>query len=174
MRALPLLLAAALVGCGSSASQPTSGGTIKLRSQAFSPGGAIPTALTCDGVGSSPPLQWSGVPGGTAELALTVEDLDAPGRPFIHWAISGLDPRATGLAAGAPPAGAVQGRNDFGRVGYGRPCPPSGGKRHRYSFVLYALRSSLGLQPGFRLSRVGTSLARDTLATGELIGTYRR
>lgn len=133
----------------------------------------MPVATTCDGANVPPPLRWSGLPRQAAELAVTLEDVDAAGGSFIHWAVAGLDPHSTGLPAGAPP-GSVVGVNDFGRVAYGGPCPPRGGGAHRYRFVIYALRTRLELAGGFRVSSVGTRLAKDTLAVGALTGTYGR
>jgi Raf kinase inhibitor-like YbhB/YbcL family protein len=163
-----------VTGCGGgSSSVSATGGTIQLRSPAFAPGAMIPTRYTCDGADLAPPLSWSRVPAHAAQLALTLEDLDAAGHPFTHWAIAGLGSGAKGISEAAPPPGAVQGRNDFGRVGYGGPCPPRG-QRHRYRFVVYALRAPLALVPGFRLSDEGTAIAKDTLAVGELVGVYKR
>jgi Raf kinase inhibitor-like YbhB/YbcL family protein len=168
------LAAAALGGCGSTpVSGKRAGATIDLRSSAFASGATMPRRYTCDGADVSPPLSWSKVPAGAAQLALTLEDLDAPGGSFTHWAIAGLDPATSGLAEAARPAGAVAGRNDFGKLGYGGPCPPRG-QRHRYRFVLYALRASLALSPGFRLADQGTELAKDTMAFGALSVVYRR
>jgi Raf kinase inhibitor-like YbhB/YbcL family protein len=157
-------------GCGGGSG---GAGTIQLRSSAFARGAMIPARYTCDGVDVAPPLSWSRIPARTAQLALTLEDLDTPGHPFTHWAIAGLGSGSNGIAEAAQPPGAVQGRNDFGRVGYGGPCPPRG-QRHRYRFVLYALRAPLALAPGFRLADQGTAIAKDTLAVGELVGVYRR
>jgi Raf kinase inhibitor-like YbhB/YbcL family protein len=166
-----------LAGCGGSSSTRATralGGAIKLTSPAFARGAAIPARYTCDGADRSPPLAWSQLPSGTAALALTIEDLDAPGRSFVHWAIVGLPAELTALAEGARPAGAVEGRNDFGKLGYNGPCPPRGSQPHRYRVVLYALRSPLALSSGFRIAEEGSALAKDTRAFGELIGTYRR
>jgi Raf kinase inhibitor-like YbhB/YbcL family protein len=181
-RAAALLIAgvglgglAGLVGCGGSSGAPAAGAgaTIRLSSAAFPASGAIPSQYTCDGADISPPLSWSGLPARTAQLAITLEDLDAPGGSFTHWAAIGLSASSTGLAGGEHPAGAAEGRNDFRRVGYGGPCPPRG-QRHRYRFVVYALRAPLTVAAGFRLAGVGTDLAKDTLAVGQLVGTYRR
>jgi Raf kinase inhibitor-like YbhB/YbcL family protein len=163
-----------VTGCGGgSASTSAAGGTIQLRSPAFAPGATIPARYTCDGADVAPPLSWSRVPAHAAQLALTVEDLDTPGHPFTHWAIAGLGSGSNGISEAAQPPGAVQGRNDFGRIGYGGPCPPRG-QRHRYRFVVYALRAPLAFAPGFRLSDQGTAIAKDTLAVGELVGVYKR
>ncbi len=97
----------------------------------------IPRRFTCDGQNVSPPLQWS-VPAGAATFAIVVSDPDARG--FIHWVVAGIPGGVTGLPEGAGDPGAgdglVQGRNDFGKLGYGGPCPPSG--THRYVFTLYS------------------------------------
>jgi len=176
-RCAALSFAAVLAGCGGSSSTPATrvpGGAIRLASPAFVHGATIPARYTCDGADASPPLAWSQPPAGTAAFALTIEDLDAPGREFVHWAIVGLPANLTTLGEGARPAGAVEGRNDFGKLGYNGPCPPRGSRPHRYRIVLYALRAPLTLRSGFRVAEVGSALAKDTRAVGELIGTYSR
>jgi Raf kinase inhibitor-like YbhB/YbcL family protein len=148
---------------------PTS---IKLSSSAFTSRGTIPTQFTCSGRDISPPLRWSGVPGGARELALELIDLDAPGGPFVHWSLARISPSVTSLSAGeATPPGAVAGRNSFGKIGYGGPCPPSGAEPHRYVFVLLALRSPSGLSLGFGAGALPASLA---LAVGELQAFFSR
>jgi Raf kinase inhibitor-like YbhB/YbcL family protein len=176
------VMVAALAGCGGSGSHhppPAATGTqtraskpaIKLSSPAFAPAGRIPRAYTCNGHDISPPLRWTGVPAGTRELALEMIDIDAPGGRFVHWALARIPPRTTGLIADDPvPAGAVAARNDFGRVGYGGPCPPAG-KPHRYVITVLALRAPSGLRPGFSAGALATSRA---LARGQLTGTYGR
>ena len=145
-------------------------GPFRVSSPAFHPGGAIPQRFTCDGSGLSPPLRWTAPPARTRALALQVVDVSTPSR-FVHWLAWGMSPRSRGLAAGARPP--RQGRNDFGRVGWGGPCPPAG--THRYVFMLYALASPLRLRDGSTVSRfrraVGSAgVVRQTL----LVGTYRR
>jgi phosphatidylethanolamine-binding protein (PEBP) family uncharacterized protein len=76
------------------------------------------------------------VPQSAKSLELVVEDPDAPGGTFLHWAVYGFSPRSRGLAAGALPPDARQAKSDFGRVGYWPPCPPRGGPPHRYVFTL--------------------------------------
>jgi Raf kinase inhibitor-like YbhB/YbcL family protein len=179
--ALIALLLVAPAGCGgsSSSSKPASAhaqaqappraARMTLLSAAFPPGGAIPVRYTCDGADISPPLSWSGVPSGTRQLALIVQDLDVR---FLHWAVAGIDPRVRSLAVDAIPAGAVQGLNDFGRVGYGGPCPSRGGRPHRYRFTLYALATATPPAAGFDAR--GAGVLAGALATGSLDGTYRR
>lgn len=125
-----------------------------LTSTAFEPGGSIPSRYTCDGADISPELSWSGAPSDAAALVLLVDDPDAS--DFVHWSVldmtgtaSGALPRGIGTSPDAP----KQGRNDFGRVGWGGPCPPSG--THHYRFTLYALAAPLALagQPDGRAVR---------------------
>ena len=150
----------------------TAPASIKLSSPAFTSNGTIPAEFTCSGRDISPPLRWSGVPNGARELALELIDLDAPGGPFVHWALARISPSVTSVAAGESiPPGAVAGRNSFAKIGYGGPCPPPGDKPHRYVFVLLALRSPSGLSRGFGADALPASLA---LALGELEATYGR
>jgi Raf kinase inhibitor-like YbhB/YbcL family protein len=194
--ALPAIamLALACAGCGRGEPEAVDDPgrlTIALRSPAFADGGMIPREYTCDGAGGSPPLEWSGVPEAARGLALIVDDPDAPMGTFSHWVVVDLPPRIGGLkaavpagavvppssmiAAGgaAPEAGARQGKNDFGDVGYGGPCPPGG--THRYFFRLYALDAPLGLA-GKSPTRpeVLAAVKGHILAEGRLIGRYAR
>src|SRR5688500_9604739 len=111
---------------------------IQLSSPAFADGETIPDRFTCDGDDISPPLEWSGIPDDAAELALLVEDPDAPGGTFVHWVLFGLDPKISGLAEGSVPPEAKNGLTSFGKTRYGGPCPPSGDPPHRYVFFLTA------------------------------------
>lgn len=170
-------LAAAALACGEgqeAAPVPPVPG-FALTSQGFGPQQAIPPRYTCDGENLSPPLAWNGAPEGTVTFALTVDDLDAGG--FAHWVILDIRGDATGLPEGVgvdrPRDGATHGRNDFGRFGYGGPCPPPDGA-HRYRFRLYALDIRLGLEPGVSLEDVGESMQGHILAQAELVGTYAR
>src|SRR5215471_18922625 len=86
--------------------------------------GRFPREFTCDGANRLPRLQWSTPPSGTQELAIELLDPDAPGGTFTHWLVYGLPPGISGLPA--VPANAAEGINDFGRPGYGGPCPPRG------------------------------------------------
>jgi Raf kinase inhibitor-like YbhB/YbcL family protein len=148
-------------------------GALKITSPAFAEGQAIPKRFTCDGANVSPPLAWSGVPAGAKALALIVDDPDAPGGLFTHWIVVNLPPETRSLPEGAKalPAGSSQGINDFGKEGYGGPCPPKG--RHRYVFHLYALDTRV---PQAKPSRpqVDVFLKKHTLGQGSLTGTYQR
>jgi Raf kinase inhibitor-like YbhB/YbcL family protein len=173
VRRVALLGAAlAVAGCGAkhAVTTVTATTTIKLSSPAFAAGAMIPKQYACP-QNTSPPLRWSGVPARTRELALEMIDIDAPGGPFVHWAVAGISPGATGLAAGAGlPASAVAARNSFGHLGYGGPCPPSG-EAHRYVITLRALPRRSGLRPGFSPDALQSLHA---LASGALTGIYRR
>jgi Raf kinase inhibitor-like YbhB/YbcL family protein len=152
---------------------------IQIASDAFLEGEAIPTKHTCDGEDISPRLRWSDIPPNTKSLVLVCEDPDAPSGLFTHWILFNLPPTATELPEGVSVEerlanGAIQGRNDFKRIGYSGPCPPPKGSAHRYFFRLYALDTELQLQAG--ASREDLVLAMDSyiLARGHLMGTYQR
>lgn len=145
---------------------------LAISSPAFSDGGPIPRAHTCDGADLSPPLTWSGVPSGAKQLALIVDDPDAPGRVWVHWVLYRLAPSVTGLPAGGAKDG-VQGTNDFRRLGYGGPCPPPG-PAHRYVFTLYALDTELKLPPGATKDVLLGAMKGHVLEEAKTIGKYGR
>lgn len=149
-----------------------------LKSPQFAEGSDIPTKLTCDGEDVSPALRWDGAPAGTRSFGLVTEDPDAPVGTFIHWVIYNLPENTTELAENLPrqkelPNGARQGRNDFGKIGYGGPCPPRG-PAHRYFFRLYALDGKLELGPGASRSELDKAMKGHVLAQAELMGRYKR
>ena len=153
--------------------------TLTLTSPAFSHGGAIPRANTCEGEDRSPPLEWSGVPDGTKSFALVVDDPDAPDprapkRTYVHWLVYDIpgDARALPEAASSRklPAGGRELPNDFGRERYGGPCPPVG--RHRYFHKLYALDVSLGELSDRTKAGLLKAVEGHVLAQAELVGTY--
>ena len=112
---------------------------MEIRSSAFSDGDTVPVRFTCEGDGVSPPLAWSDVPEGAAELRLSVMDPDAPGGTFTHWLVTGIDPTASGVAEGGVPDGGTEHANGFGDPRYGGPCPPPRPGAHRYVFAIEAL-----------------------------------
>lgn len=119
---------------------------MRLTSPAFGNGGVIPKRYTCSGADVSPPLRFAHVPRNAVGLALTVIDTTAHG--FTHWTLYDVPPWIRSLKVGRTPRESEQGRNDFGRIGYGGPCPPVGGGQHNYVFTLYALKRPLSLRPG--------------------------
>jgi len=149
-----------------------------LSSPAFNEGDKIPPRFTCQGEDVSPQLDWEGVPQGTKSLALIMDDPDAPGRVFTHWVIFNLPPDRQGLTEAMPssprlPDDTLHGINDFGRTGYGGPCPPPG-LPHHYHFTLYALDKSLDLEAGASKEQVLKAAEGHTLAHCRLTGIYQR
>ena len=147
---------------------------IQIASRAFADGETIPERFTCDGDDISPPLEWSGIPDDAAELALLVEDPDAPGGTFVHWVLFGLNPATDGITEGALPEEAKNGLTSFGKTGYGGPCPPRGDPPHRYVFSLTALSDRLGLEEGSRADDVRSAIKSLSVGEGRLTGRYGR
>ena len=150
---------------------------IKVTSSVFKNDGLIPSKYTCDGEDISPPLQWEAVPQGAKSIALICDDPDAPMGTFVHWVLFNLPADTKELAEKVPvdkilPDGASQGITDFGRVGYGGPCPPSG--THRYFFKIYVLDTKLDLPAGARKSQLLKAMDGHILAQGQLVGKYKR
>jgi Raf kinase inhibitor-like YbhB/YbcL family protein len=172
--ALAGALAGLLAGCGGrtpEARKPEATMTITVSSAVFTEGGDIPRRYTCDGQNASPPLSFAGVPSDAKELALLVEDPDAPGGTFVHWVAWGIDPSKAALAEGESPSGA--GTNGFRRSGYGGPCPPRGGP-HRYVFTVYALSRHLDLRSGASADDLRRAIKGAVIAEGRLVGRYAR
>ena len=152
---------------------------LRVRSMAFDSGSRIPKRHTGDGEDLSPALSWEGVPPGTASLALLCDDPDAPGKAWVHWVLYDLPAATRSLTEGVfdretLPDGSKQGRNDFGKIGYGGPSPPRGHGDHHYHFKVYALDRPLGLPPGATKAQVDKAMAGRILAEGELVGIYSR
>ncbi len=156
--------------------------SVIVRSQAFGPGAAIPRRHSGDGEDLSPPLSWTGIPPGTCELALIVDDPDAPTpEPWVHWVMGKIAAGLEGIAEGvhgtrtpAFPEGSVHGKNSWGAVGYRGPAPPKGHGVHRYVFRLYALDAPLSINPGIDKPGLLRAMQGHILDQGELIGTYER
>ena len=147
----------------------------QLFSTAFADGGWIPALHSCDGADLSPALEWSGEPGGTHSFALIVDDPYAPAGAWNHWLLWDVPAKTHNLPQGFKPGIAgVSGRNDFGRSGYGGPCPPKGHGPHRYFFKLYALDTKLNLKAGTNKKAVETAMQGHILARGEYMGRYSR
>ncbi|HLP89222.1 MAG TPA: YbhB/YbcL family Raf kinase inhibitor-like protein [Nostocaceae cyanobacterium] len=151
--------------------------SMKLVSSAFENNRLIPPKYTCDGADISPPLSWEDVPEQTQSLALIVDDPDAPIKIFVHWLVYDLPPTSRQLPEQISQEktiknGGVQGKNDFNKLGYGGPCPPSG--THRYIFQIYALDKKLNLPPGASKAQLIAAMDGHILAKGELIGRYQR
>jgi len=150
---------------------------IKVTSTAFEQGGLIPPKYTCDGADVSPPLQWDAVPEGTKSIALISDDPDAPMGTWVHWVMFNLPAETKELAENIPPdktlpSGARQGTTDFGRIGYGGPCPPSG--THRYFFKIYALDTEIDLPAGADKPQLLKAMEGHIIGQGQLVGKYKR
>ncbi|HUO78945.1 MAG TPA: YbhB/YbcL family Raf kinase inhibitor-like protein [Steroidobacteraceae bacterium] len=164
------------------------GADFKLASPELTPGGRLEArhvfnGFGCSGGNVSPALSWSGAPAGTKSFALTVYDPDAPtGSGWWHWVLFDLPPTVTSLPAGAGdpaggklPKGAVQTGTDFGKPGFGGPCPPQGDKPHRYVFTLYALKvDKLGADPAATAAMVGFMLNANALEKTSFTVYYGR
>ncbi len=156
--------------------------SLTIQSPAFASNGAIPKRFTGDGEDISPQLTWSGVPEGVKALALIVDDPDAPTpEPWVHWLIYNIPAAAAGLPQNiaktptlAAPEGALQGKNSWGKVGYGGPAPPPGHGVHHYHFKLYALDTVLSVQSGLTKAQLLSAADGHILAQGEFVGTYQR
>ncbi|MHC4159058.1 MAG: YbhB/YbcL family Raf kinase inhibitor-like protein [Planctomycetota bacterium] len=150
---------------------------IKVTSSAFAEGSLIPPKYTCDGADISPPLQWDSAPEAARSIALISDDPDAPMGTWIHWVLFNLPPDTKELAENIPPDetlpnGAKQGTSDFGRIGYGGPCPPGG--THRYFFKIYALDTVIDLPAGAGKAQLIKAMEGHILGQGQLIGKYKR
>jgi Raf kinase inhibitor-like YbhB/YbcL family protein len=150
---------------------------MEIKSSAFKEGTIIPGKYTCDNIDISPPLEWSRVPDGTKTLALICDDPDAPAGTRVHWVLFNLPGNTTELSENMPKLevlknGARQGRNDFGKIGYGGPCPPGG--THRYYFKVHALDKELDSKPGITKKGFLKAMTGHLLAKGQLMGRYKR
>src|SRR6266849_355404 len=165
---------------GETPREPGKGGTMSLQipSVAFSAGETIAKKFTCDGPDASPKLSWNEPPAKTQSFALIMDDPDAPVGTWVHWVLYDLPVNTRELTEGVVKqeqlaSGARQGRNDFGKIGYGGPCPPPG-KPHRYFFKLYALDAKLNLKAGASKADVEGAMKGRVLAQSELMGKYGR
>jgi Raf kinase inhibitor-like YbhB/YbcL family protein len=147
------------------------GARMRITSSAFQEGANIPSKFTCDGADTSPPLQIADIPSGAKSLALIVDDPDAPSGLFSHWIVWNMTPQTSAIGEGNTPNG-VQGTNDFGKSGYGGPCPPSG--THRYYFKIFALDRELNLPFGAKRGQLDAAMKSHVVAQGQLMGRYSR
>jgi Raf kinase inhibitor-like YbhB/YbcL family protein len=147
----------------------------QITSNAFSEGGWIPELYSCQGADLSPSLEWGEAPADTRSFALVVEDPDAPAGTWCHWVLYDIPSGVHALAQGYKPGKVgVSGTNDFGKLGYGGPCPPKGGP-HRYFFKLHALDvHTLGLGAGIPRAELLRAIKGHVLAETQLMGRYQR
>jgi Raf kinase inhibitor-like YbhB/YbcL family protein len=145
---------------------------LTLTSDAFANGQSIPAKYTCKGKNISPALAWTEPPAGTQSLALIMDDPDAPGGTWVHWVLFNIPVGTRTLPEDLHVSDISVGKNSWGDMRYGGPCPPGG--THRYFFKLYALDSNLSLSPGATKDQVLKAMDGHTLAQGELVGTFSR
>lgn len=178
-----IFLIGAAASCGSEKSDKTQAGkgankmSLVITSTAFKQEGMIPSQYTCDGADISPQLAWTNVPDGVKSFALICDDPDAPVGDWVHWVIYNLPADAREIAEKLNnveklPNGALHGKNDFNKFGYGGPCPPGG--THRYFFKLYALDTVLNLTGAVTKKTLLEAMKGHILAQGELMGKYKR
>ncbi len=146
--------------------------TLTISSPSFKQNEHIPAKYTCDGADVNPALVIGNVLPGTKSLALIVDDPDAPRGTWVHWVIWNISPDTKEIKEHSVPPGASQGMNDFRKLDYGGPCPPSG--THRYFFKLYALDTMLSLGKNTTKATLERAMQGHILAKGELIGLYMR
>jgi hypothetical protein len=173
-----------LASCGASnrASNDAQGGKtvdnatlpkLQLTSDAFREGQPIPTQFTCDGSDQTPTLHWGEPPAGTKSFALVIDDPDAPSGTFRHWGV--FDIAASARSIGGSQKIGTEVANDFGKPGYGGPCPPKGHGPHHYHFKLFALDTDkLEVPADAKIVDVEKAAQNHALGEGELIGTYER
>lgn len=142
---------------------------LKVFSTVFSHNGHIPPEYTCEGKDINPPIEVSDIPEGTKTLALIMEDPDAPRGTFDHWIVWNIPPNEA-IAEETNPG--VSGLNDYGKTGYGGPCPPSG--VHRYFFRVFALDVKLDMPAGSDKQTLLDAMQGHILASGEIMGLYQR
>jgi Raf kinase inhibitor-like YbhB/YbcL family protein len=179
-----MMLFAALASCGArtNATHDVNGGSavesatlakVSLTSDAFRDGQPIPVQYSCDGAEQPLALQWGEPPAGTKSFALVVDDPDAPSGVFRHWGV--YDIPASARSIGKSERIGSEAVNDFGKPGYGGPCPPKGHGPHHYHFKLFALNvDRLEVHPGAKVVDVENAARRHAIGRGELVGTYER
>ena len=139
-----------------------------VTSTAFQNGGLIPDKFACKGANVNPPLHIEGVPKNAKSLAIVMDDPDAPRGRFVHWLVWNIDPKTTDIAENSVPPNAMQGKNGFGKLGYGGPCPP---KVHRYYLKVLALDTDK-IQPSSDQSQVEATIQGHAIAYAQLMGRY--
>ncbi|KUH33607.1 hypothetical protein APY94_05280 [Thermococcus celericrescens] len=183
MRWLAPLLVVLLALSGGCISSKDFGGDVRMDLEVgsiFHDGGTIPVEFTCDGNDVNPPIFIGHVDPNAKSLVIIMDDPDAPGGTFTHWIAWNIPPLGE-IPKGVPPRGVVdapvrmvQGKNDFGRIGYGGPCPPRGHGVHYYHFKVYALDTVLELDPGASRKELERAMSGHIIQMGELVGFYER
>jgi Raf kinase inhibitor-like YbhB/YbcL family protein len=153
--------------------------SLEMTSDAFANGQSIPVKHSCKGKNISPALAWNEPPAGTQSFALILDDPDAPMGTWVHWVLFNIPANTRNLPEDFPitgknadPNAVYVGKNSWGDLRYGGPCPPSG--THRYYFKLYALNTTIRLSPGATKEQVLKEMQGHILAQAELMGTFSK
>jgi Raf kinase inhibitor-like YbhB/YbcL family protein len=183
-RLAPALLLTALASCGGAKedkqmNDSTTVAQFSMNSQDIKDGQPIAQVYTCDGADQSPQLSWPEAPPGVRSFALIVDDPDAPHGTFRHWGVFNMPDTRTSIERGDGNGGSntnfVQAVNDFGKSGYGGPCPPKGHGPHHYHFKLYALDvEKLTLPSDTKIEPLEEEAKQHQIAFAEITGTYER
>jgi hypothetical protein len=183
-RLIPILVFVALTSCGANdrSGDESNGGAaventtltkLELTSDAFRNGQPIPVQYSCDGANQSPALKWGEPPQGTKSFALVIDDPDAPSGTFRHWGVYDIPSSARSIGGDQRIGTEVD--NDFGKPGYGGPCPPKGHGPHHYHFKLFALDvDKLDVSSNAKVADVEKAAQKHAIARGDLVGTYER
>lgn len=157
------------------AAQAEEAKTFTLNTNAFLDEGVLPVLYTCDGKDISPQLDWTNIPAKTEAFSLIMTDPDAPGGTFYHWIVYNIPKNTTELAQGSNklPAGALTGKNGFGKMQYNGPCPPKRSS-HTYLITLYALDSKLDLTAGVDGKKVEEAIQKHIVGKVKLTAVYSR
>ena len=144
-----------------------------LESEAFDSGGTIPRKYGYKNGNISPPLRISGIPENTASLSLVMDDPDAMGavgKVWVHWVLWNISPNIDELKENSIPLDCLEGKTDFGEIGYGGPAPPD--KEHTYIFKLYALDQKLDADKGSTKKQIEEAMTGHVIAETQLEGKY--
>ena len=146
---------------------------ITLESSAFTSGGEIPKKYGYKFENQSPPLKIGSIPSDSKSLALVMDDPDAMGavgKVWVHWVLWNIDPTISDISEGSIPSGSIEGKTDFGEIGYGGPAPPD--KRHTYVFKIYALNTKLDLKKGATKAELEKAMSGQIISQVSLKGTF--
>lgn len=145
---------------------------MEIHSPAFKNKERIPSKYTCEGDNISPPLEIVDIPENTKSLALIVDDPDAPSKTWVHWLVWNIPPTVSTIKEGQDMSEYVRGENDFGKLEYGGPCPPSG--THRYFFKVYALSEILDIKEGCNKEELLSEIEKCLIESAQLVGLYSK
>ena len=171
----PVILSACLILSAYGRAACAATGDLVVTSPAFDDGGMMPDRYAYRGENVSPPIWWSNVPQSAKTVAIICDDPDAPGGSWVHWIIFNIPSASGGTPEGVPhgealPGGIRQGMNDFRKIGYDGPAPPSG--THRYYFNVYVLDRKIDIRPGSSAKDILAAMEGHILAKGSLMGRY--